>query len=188
MSEQASPIVQETEKSANEMYGYRTCMSIEGAIRKCLSPISENARNRSWMAQDLSVYSNTELVYAILPISIALSWGKGGRRIVESETMPMIFTILTHCVNTTATNNYSVRTKGQRFCADTMLTGSSPLAPLGDWGKSKDGDNPDFPGKSSENVLSAFACVVLGDFEVRKDDLRGDGRSREIVFVGKSAD
>ena len=46
VSAQASPIVQEKETSANEMSGYRTCMSIEDAIQKCIPPISVNARNR----------------------------------------------------------------------------------------------------------------------------------------------
>ena len=46
LSEQAAPIVQAVEMSANEMYGYGTCMSKEDAIQKLPSPISENVRNR----------------------------------------------------------------------------------------------------------------------------------------------
>ena len=65
VSEQASPIAQEKGKSANEMSGYRTCISIEGAMRKFLAPTSENARCRIRMSQELSSYSNSEFVYAM---------------------------------------------------------------------------------------------------------------------------
>ena len=46
LSEQAAPIVQAVEMSANEMYGYGTCMSKEDAIQKRLFPIDGNVRNR----------------------------------------------------------------------------------------------------------------------------------------------
>ena len=78
MSEQPSPMVLKEEKtlSANEVSGYMQSMFPEDAIRKCLSPISENARSRILMSQELSVYSNSEFVYAIFPIAISLFWGE----------------------------------------------------------------------------------------------------------------
>ena len=54
----------------------------------------------------------------------------------------MIFTILTHCLNTTDTNNYFVRTQGRRFCLGAMLKGSSTLAHLDYYSWFPDGDNP----------------------------------------------
>ena len=54
------------------------------------------------MSKDLERYSNSEYVYAIFPIAIALFWGKGGRGIANSKPLSMIFAILTHCLNTTA--------------------------------------------------------------------------------------
>ena len=79
VSEQPAPMVVKEEKilSANEVSGYRHPMSPEDAIRKCLAPISENARNRIRAFQELSVYSNSEFAYAIFPIVIAFFWGKG---------------------------------------------------------------------------------------------------------------
>ena len=79
VSEQPSPMALKAEKvlSSNEVSGYRQSMSPVGAIRKCLARISENVRNRIRMSQELSVYSNLELVYAIYPIAIALFRGKG---------------------------------------------------------------------------------------------------------------
>ena len=110
-------------------------MAIEDEIRKCIAPISENARTRIWMSRGLSVYYNSEFACAIFPIAISLFWDKGGREIVEAEPLSTIFTILTHCLGKTSTNNYSIRPKGQWSCQDVMLEGSSPLAPLGDFGK-----------------------------------------------------
>ena len=141
VSEQPSPMVSEKAQSANDVSGYRTSMAIEDAIQKCLAPISENARTRIWMSQELSVYSNSEFAYAIFPIAIALFCDKGGREIAESEPLSMICAILTHCLNTMDINIYSVRTKGQRFCQDSMLIASSPLAHLEVFGKFKDGRN-----------------------------------------------
>ena len=125
VSEQASPMAPGKAQAANELYGCENSMSLEGAIRKRIAPIAENARTRIWMSQDLRVYSNSEYAYAIFPISIDLLWGKGCREVSESDSLDMIFAILTHCLNTTATNNYSVRTKGQWFCQDTILIGFS---------------------------------------------------------------
>ena len=107
VSEQPSPTALKDEKilSAKEVSGYRQSMPPGDAIQKRLSPISENARNRVWTSRELGVYSNSEFVYAICPIAIALVWGKGGRRIVDSESLSMISTILTHCLNTTAISN-----------------------------------------------------------------------------------
>ena len=46
VSEQAAPIAQVPVLTANEVSGYRTCMSQEDAIQQCLVTISENGRNR----------------------------------------------------------------------------------------------------------------------------------------------
>ena len=179
VAEQASPMVAEKVLTANEVSGYRASMALEDAIRKCLAPISENARDRIRMSLELSVYSNSKFAYAIFLIAISLFRGKGGREIGESKPLPMIFAILTHCLNKTAIRNYSVSAKSQWFCQDTMLLGSSPLAQLEDFRKFKDGHNPRLeggvvPGK----VLPFFFCMGLGDFAVRKDVLVGDGRAR----------
>ena len=63
-------------------------------VEKCLGPISENARNQIWMCPDLSIYSNSEYVYAIFPLAVALFWGKGGREIPESVPLSTICAIL----------------------------------------------------------------------------------------------
>ena len=80
VSEQAAPIIP-AENSANEMYGYRTRMPQVGAIQKRLVQISGNVRNRNRTSQGLSIYSNSEYVYAISPIAIALFLGEWGRRL-----------------------------------------------------------------------------------------------------------
>ena len=146
VSEQASPMAPGKVQTANGLSGYKNSTALEDSIQKFLAPISVNARTRIWTAQDLSLYSNSEYLYAIFPIAIAVFWDRGGRAIVESEPLPLIFAILTHCLNKTATNNYSVRTKGQWFFQDAILIGSSPLATLEDFGKLKDGPNPRLAG------------------------------------------
>ena len=140
-SEQAAPTAPEKVLTANKFPGYRLYIPKVDAIRKCLAPIPDNARARIWMYQDLSLYPNSVYVYAIVSIAIALSWDKGGREIAESKPLSMICAILTHCLNTMDINIYSVRTKGQRFCQDSMLIASSPLAHLEVFGKFKDGRN-----------------------------------------------
>ena len=143
---QASPPGPEKALTANEVSGYRVSMGLECAFRKRLAPISENARSRISMSQELSAYSNSEFAYAIFPIAIDFFFlGQRGREIVESKPLSMIFTILTHCLNTKAINNYYVRTKGRWFCQDAMIIESSPLAPLADFGKFEDAPNPRLP-------------------------------------------
>ena len=108
------------------MSGYMSSMSEEDAVRKCLLPISDNVTSRDWMSRDLSVYSNSEYVYAIYPIAVDLVWGQWGREIAKSESLSTIFAILTHCLNTTDNNNYFVRAQGQWFCLGAMLKWSFP--------------------------------------------------------------
>ena len=76
-------------------------------------------------SQDLTIYSNSEYVYAISPIDLALFWGKGGKEIANSEPLSTVFTILTHCLNKTAVKNYSAMTYGQWFRLDTQIKGLS---------------------------------------------------------------
>ena len=141
-SEQASPTAPGKIQTANELSGYRASTTKENDVQKCHSPISDNVRKRIRMSQDLSIYSNSEYVYAIFPSAVAFFLDKGRRKIVLPKPLSMIFTIPTHCLNTTATNNYSIRTKGQWFCLGSTLIGSSPLAPLVDFDKKPDGPNP----------------------------------------------
>ena len=102
----------------------------------------------------------------------------------------MIFAILTHCLNKTDIINYSVRTKGRWFCEDKCLAGFFPLAPLDDWERSIGGSNPRNVAEEvpKKNVLLVSVCIGLSDFKVCKDVLRGDGRSRKIVGIGRSVE
>ena len=67
-----------------------------------------------------------------------------------------------HCLNTTAVDNYSVRTTGKRSCGDTVSKGSSPLAPLDDFGKYPDGPNPRIAGETAPGTFynSLFALIL----------------------------
>ena len=58
------------------------------------------------MSQDLKIYPNSEYVYAISPIALALFLGKGGLGIARSEPFPMVSAILTHCLDTADVGNY----------------------------------------------------------------------------------
>ena len=73
----ASPPVPEKVQTAHELSGYRPSMRKEEDAHQYPSPISDNFRTRIWTSQDLSLYSNSEYVYAIFPIEVALFWGKG---------------------------------------------------------------------------------------------------------------
>ena len=114
--------------TANEMSGYRTATIKEDALQKCRLPISDNVQSRVWMSHDLSVYSNSEYVYAIFPIAGALFWDKGVREIAKAQPLSTIFTILTHRLNTTAINKYFVRTHGRWLSMGAMLMRSPPCA------------------------------------------------------------
>ena len=70
MSEQSATIAPVPGLTPNEVSRWRTCMSKEDAIQKRLAPISENVRNRILMSQELSIYSNSDYVYAIFPIAV----------------------------------------------------------------------------------------------------------------------
>ena len=120
-SEHFSPGGPEAVHSGNEMSGYRLPMSKEDDVRKSPLPISDNVASRVWMSHDLSIYSNSEYVYTIFSIAVALFWDQGCREIAQSEPLSTICTILTHCLNATAINNYFVRTQGRWFGLDAML-------------------------------------------------------------------
>ena len=130
------------ELSAGELSGYRKSMPKSDAVEKWRDPISENARDQMWMFPSLSIFSDSEYVYAISPISVSLSRGKGGREIAESRPVSMIFVISSHVLNKPDVNNYSVRTAGKWSCEDTMVEWSVPLAPLEDWEMPHNGPNP----------------------------------------------
>ena len=111
-----SPEDLEKAETSNEFSGRMPPMNKEGDVQKSLLPISDNAALLVWMPRDLSIYSNSERVYAICPTAVALLRGQGCREISQSAPLSMIFAILTHCLKTTAINNYFIRTQGQRFC------------------------------------------------------------------------
>ena len=143
-----------------------------------------NARNQMRMCPELSIFSNSEYVYAIFPIAVALRWGKGGREITESEPLSVIFTTLTHCLNKTAVSNYCVRTTGKWSSADTMVKGPSPLAPLDDWERSTTGPNPRMV---EEEVPNAFYrpmfSLILATLSFEEMSRGGSAGSRK--FVGR---
>ena len=118
-----SPTLPVRAHSSNEVSGYRSSTTAGDAVPKCMLPISDNASSRVWMSQDPSIYSNSEYVCAIFPIAVDLFWDKWGRGIVEAKPASMIFTILTHCLHTTATNNYFVRAQGQWICLGAIQKG-----------------------------------------------------------------
>ena len=92
---------------------------------------------------------------------------KGGREIGRSRPLSSIFTILSHYLNTTDENSYSVRTIGKWPCGDAILKGSFPLAPLGDFEKSPNGPNPRIVGGNApQYVLPGSVCVGLGNYAV----------------------
>ena len=153
-----SPDKPERTLYANEVSGYRQSTNKEESVQKSLLPISLNARAKIWMSRDLKVFPNSEYVYAISPIAIALFWGKGGLGIANSELFPTISAILTHFPNTTDTNNYFVRTPGRWFCLGTMLKWSVPLAPLDDFPENQKGRNPRLV---SEALASPFRLSLL---------------------------
>ena len=99
--------------------------------------------------------------------------------------MSIIFTNLTHRANTTVINNYSVRTKGRRFCADTCLAGSSPLSHLDEWERSRDGPNRRNVAEDAPTTFyrSLFA-FVLANLRFGKMSRWGDGRSRKFSAMG----
>ena len=54
----------------------------------------------------------------------------------------MVFAMITRRLDETAYVNYFVRTDGRWFCLDTMIKGSSPLAPLDISTEGRKGPNP----------------------------------------------
>ena len=77
-SEQSPPEVPDRAQSANELPGRRSSMIREDAVRTWTLPISDNFTSRVWVSQDLSVYYNSEYVYAISPIAVDFSPGSVG--------------------------------------------------------------------------------------------------------------
>ena len=109
-------------------YGQR---SRRGKCACC--PLSTAPNQWYGIPRGLRVYSNSEYVYAIFPIAVALFWDQWGRDISNSEALATIFTILAHCLNASAINNYFTRTHGQLSCLGAMLKGPPPIGPLDDF-------------------------------------------------------
>ena len=154
-----SPCNPELFLAANEVDGYRFSTSLEGAVRKCLLPISLDDRAEIWMSRDLKVFPNSEYANAIFPIAISSFWGKGGRGIPNSKPLSTIFAILTHRLNKTDIDNYFVRTPGRWFFLDTMLKLPSPLSPLDDFPGNQSGPNPRM---ASETPRRLFCLSLIG--------------------------
>ena len=76
-----------------------------------------------------------------------------------------MFAILSHCLNTTATNNYSASANGKWSCEDTDLKGSAPSVPLDDFGKYPHGSKPRIASgaspETSDNSLFALILATL---------------------------
>ena len=95
-----------------ELYSYRAPMSIQDAAQKVTTCINENVGETVWMSRDLSIYSNSE--FFSLPDGsrrLRCSGVNGG--IWRSNPLSMIFTTLSHCLNSTSISNYFVRPDGQ---------------------------------------------------------------------------
>ena len=143
-------------------------MGKEDAVRKSLLPISG----------DLSICSNSEYFYAIFAIAVVLRREQGGREIAQSESLSTIGAILTHCLDTTATNNYFVRTQGQWFCLATMLKGTAPVGPQDDFPEYPEGPNPRLAADAAPKAFyRASFALVLSTFRVGNMSwLAADGR------------
>ena len=128
----------------------------------------------------ISIYSNSEYVYAIFSIAVSLPRGKGGREIAESRPLSMISAMLSHVLNTMDVNNYSVRTTGKWHCGDTRAKWSPPLTPREDSGMSPNGPNPRSVGEDVDGKFYGF-FIGLRNSKVRKDVLVGGARSRKFV-------
>ena len=101
------------QRSGDDVAGYKAVLGKHEAFKESLPPVDPNARNKTRASPDLLIYANSEYVYATSPIAIPLFWERAGGGICQSEPLSVIFfTTLAHCVNETATNNYSVRTDG----------------------------------------------------------------------------
>ena len=138
------------------------------------------------MSPGFLVYSNSEYVYATFPIALSLFRGKGGEEICLSKPLSAIFTILPHCLNTTATNNYSVRTNGKWSCEDAILKGSAPLEPLAYFEKYPIGSKPrascgTAPG-TFYNSLFALILATLRFKEMSRGAPQGHERLTETEF------
>ena len=120
------------------------------------------------MSQDLKIYSSSEYVYAIPPFALALWWGNGGREISRPKPLFMVFTNLTHCLNTTAGNNYFFRTQCRWFCLGAILKGSSPVSPLSMMSRKPNGGKP--PARKWASPASLYLSIyglVLTTIRIR---------------------
>ena len=170
-------------KSPNEWADYKVSTPKDDAVGKCLDPISENVRNKIRMCPESSVFSNSEYVYAIFPISIALFWGKGGEEICRPRPLSLIFAILSHCLNTTAVNNYSIRTIGKWSCGDTVLKGSPPLAHPSDFERPPNGPNARIVGGNPpRKFYRPLLALTLETLRFKKMSL-GTAQGRENLYA-----
>ena len=151
--------VKKVPKTANEIAGYLGVLKPHEAVRKSLDPIDPKVRNKTWMSSELCVYANNEYVFATFPIALALFWDMGGKEICETRSLTVIFTILSHCLSTTATNNYSLRTLGKWSCEDTVQKGSVPLAPVDDFLENPGGSK--LEGNVPKTFYSSLFALIL---------------------------
>ena len=129
------------------------------------------------------MYSNSAYGYAISPIALVLFRGKGFREIATSQPLSMVFTILSHCRNTTAVRNYFVRSEGQLFGLDAMLKESFPLSPLESFPYGETGPNPRLAkGISPTSLYLLLYGSVLQTLQTLRfgEMSRGRRRAREI--------
>ena len=139
------------------------------------------------MPPDLNVYANNEYVYAIYPIAIALFWERGGKEICESKALTVIFTIMTHCLNVTAPNNYAIRAVGKWSCGNTIQKGSVPIAPMGDFLENPEGS--DLMGKVPKSFYSSLFALILATLRFKEMSwgaVEGHDELMGIEFIEKN--
>ena len=63
------------DKFENEDSAYKQNTHIEDSARESADSIKRNSRTKIWTPRDLGIFSNSELLYAISPVAIALFLG-----------------------------------------------------------------------------------------------------------------
>ena len=94
------------ELSANEIDDYEIATSLGNSVQKEPFAAEFKRPNKNLDAPRSKNLRNSKYVYAISPIALATFWDEGGRQIARSKPLSMIFTILSHRLNTTDVRNY----------------------------------------------------------------------------------